>query len=152
MNYVPGSSQVWKRSLRLTFTYEGTSLNLESQQSVQMRSYPSHSLEGYEGLAGYWYILLDANDRVIYRRIISNPIQLYHEVFPKDRKQPITRRQIDNPSGRLFLITPDIPEAVEIVFYGSPLDRENPYQPAEVFARFELIQDQGMEERQHEQL
>jgi hypothetical protein len=57
-------------ALRLTFSFEGSAVQLLSQQSLDMLP-PSDSLDGFTSQASFWYELRDDSAQPVYRRIIE---------------------------------------------------------------------------------
>jgi hypothetical protein len=140
------SSDKINRTIRLTFSYEGNNVRLISRQSVNMIPPPSDPLNGYEGQAGFWYLLTDTKGRTLYRRVIENPIKFDVEVFSDDPKVSITRRKLDSPRGIFVLLVPEIREAHWLVLVSSPLEPEIAAEPAKELVRFDLTREaQGKE-------
>lgn len=125
-------------SLRLTFEYEGREVRLIAQERVMKMSPPSEIFQEYEGRAGFWYDVTDAQGHLLYRRAIQTPIRFDVEVFSNDPKVGIVRRKLADPRGRFSLVVPDMPEATTLIFFSSPPEPEFAHEPAQEFARFEL--------------
>lgn len=105
-------------ALRVTFEYEGTHVRKISQQRVEMIAHPSHPTRGYEGEVGFWYELRDANDKIVYRRVIHNPMEAHYEVASPEGR--FTRRPIPNPRGTFEIVVPEMAEAPNLVLFGTP--------------------------------
>jgi hypothetical protein len=142
---------------RVTFEYGGGQVQKISQRRVEMASPPSHAREGYERHVGFWYELRDADDKVVYRRAIHNPIQVHYEVFSPAGS--LVRRPIENPGGTFEIVVPELAGAPHLVLYGTPHPSAAPVgpasaeaarppvprvgtEPAREIARFNLIEGQ----------
>jgi hypothetical protein len=136
------------RTLRLTFSYQGNQVQLISRQSVEMISPPSEPIVGEEEQAGFWYELRDAQDLILYRRAINNPIEFAVEVRTDDPERPLARQQITDPQGIFVLLMPDLTEARTLVIFSSPLEPEAAIAiaPARELARFNITQNPESEE------
>jgi hypothetical protein len=144
-------------ALRVTFQYKGTNIRKIGQQRVEMIALPSHPTEGYEGQVGFWVELRDQNDKTVYRRVIRNPIHVHREVFAAEEE--LTRRPIIKTArGTFEIVVPDIPEAPNLVLFGTPQPLPTPLrsphieaarppiprvgtEPAREIARFNLKED-----------
>lgn len=125
-----------KHALRLTFRYERADVRLVAGQRVEMILPPSELETIHQGQAGFWAELRDAHERVLYQRVLHNPIRYEFEI-PKDAETGALRWQkIDNPQGTFQLLVPDIPEGQTLVLFSSP--PEAVYEPAAELARFSL--------------
>ncbi len=136
----------WSRTLRLTFSYEGHNVRLVSRQSVEMIPPSSDPITLEEERSGFWYELQDKQGRVLYRRVVHNPIRFEAEVFSHHPEVPLTRTKIDNPQGMFQLLVPETHEAATLVLFSSPLEPEFAGEPARELARFQLTpgnEDQG---------
>lgn len=136
---VPGQPYPnWSRTLRLTFSYEGSNVRLVSRQSVEMMPPPSDPLTPQEERSGFWYELQDEQERVLYRRVVHNPIRFEAEVFSHHPEVPLTRIKVDNPQGAFQLLVPETDEAAALVLFSSPLEPEFSGEPARELVRFDL--------------
>ena len=133
-----GLSKAQNRTLRVTFSYEGTDVRLVTQQNVEMISPPSEPLTMQGERSGFWYELRDKEGKVFYKRVLHNPIRFEAEIFSNDPEVPMTRIKIDNPRGTFQLLVPQIEEADVLVIFSSPLEPERTGEPARELARFEL--------------
>lgn len=135
------------RTLRLTFSYEGSAVRLVSRQSVEMITPPSSPVVIREGQTGFWYELRDREGHPLYQRAAHNPIRFDVEVFSDDPQQSITRQKVDNPRGTFVLFVPDTPEGYSIVLFSSPLNPEEATQPAKELASFPVAREPEGEEQ-----
>jgi hypothetical protein len=127
-------------ALRLTFSYEGNTVQLLTQQNLDTLVPPSDSLDDFTGQAGFWYELRDAAAQPVYRRIMENPIQFSLEGPPDDPENmsDLHRVQVDNPLGVFTLLVPNLAEAQTLALVSSPLDSETLAEPATDLAVFDL--------------
>lgn len=126
------------RALRLLIEYDGRKLAVRERQQVEMATPPSDPLRGYDGQSGFWYELRDAKGRVLYRRIVNNPIR--YEAEAHDPETGIRRYPIEKPRGVFAVLVPVLPEADSLVVVSSPLDPGKSAAPAEPLARIPLGQ------------
>jgi hypothetical protein len=135
------ASQQSKRTLRLTFSYEGSAVRLVSRQSVEMITPPANAVSIKEGQTGFWYELHDQEGHLLYQRAVQNPIRFDVEVFSDDPQQSISRQKVDNPRGTFVLFVPDIPQGYSVVLFSSPLNPEEATQPAKELVRYIVAQE-----------
>jgi len=126
------------RTLRLTFEYEGTTVRLLSRQAVEMLAPPSDRTDEYANHAGFWVEVRDAEDRVLYRRILHHPIQWTREAPSGDPQRPFTRVPNDSKRGVFTVLVPDFPNAQHVRLVGSPPGE--PARAAEEIMRVDLKQ------------
>lgn len=122
-------------AVRFLFKYDQSKVSLVSQQPLMMLVPPSDPLQGFEGLAGFWYELRDNTGRAIYRRVVHNPIQHHVEVHEEGAASP-RRRLVDIPSGVFTIVVPDLPEAQTLALCSSPFSKS--YGPVADLATFLL--------------
>lgn len=128
------------QALRLSFEYRGDQVRLVSRQRVEMRAPASDRTDEYEGHSGFWVEVRDVENRVIYRRVMHNPIRFEHEAPSGDPEKPFTHVKIEDPDGAFTLVVPDFPEAQVVSLFGSPPDR--PAEPAKQVLRVDF-KEQG---------
>jgi len=114
-------------SLRLNFIYEEGEIQLESWHRINKLYPPSDTIEGYEHQVGWWILLLDEDEDVLYRQIINNPIRFDNEVFSYDGEVVVSWKTTGKSSSmaRFFVLIPDLPEAVYISVYGNLEDPDS---------------------------
>lgn len=108
------------RALRLIFSYKGSRTKLESKHSIEMIALPSDTTEEYKDRSGFWVELRDKEERVVYRKIMRNPIQVELEAPSGDPSRPFTRIENPNPEGTFSVLVPDVETAEALVLYASP--------------------------------
>lgn len=105
--------------MRMTFSFSGREIRLESIQRIAMRALPSHEAAGFEDRSGFWVELHDAQDRVLYRRVEHNPMAHEIEVYPDEQTREFTRIPLADPAGTFDIVVPDLPDAREFTLYAS---------------------------------
>ena len=137
-----GSSQrvsdKWNRTLRLTFSYEGSTVRLVSSQSIEMTPPPAEPEPIKEGQAGFWYELVDPDGRQLYQRVVHNPIRVEDEIYSSEPNAAILRKKIEVPHGSFELLVPNVPGAHSVILFSSPLEPAESGRPAVELARFRL--------------
>src|SRR5689334_23397426 len=105
-------------ALRLTFTYDGDSVQLASGRAVEMKVPPSDPVEGYQGQAGFWAELRDAEGTTIYRRVLHDPMPVYLEVHSPDAQA--TRASVGSQTGIFEIVIPSPPPGSRLVLFRTP--------------------------------
>lgn len=137
------------KAVRLTFSYDGPSVKLVSQERVEMTVPPSDPLTGFAKRKGFWAELRDKKDKTLYRQVIHNPTRNDAEVFPDPDESPeqsISREAAPKRKGVFVVLVPDVEEGDSITMCRSPLDKTGPgrgvrslaSKPATQFRRFKL--------------
>jgi hypothetical protein len=132
------ASSQWNRTLRLTFSYEGSIVRLVSSQSIDMKPPPAEPAPIQKGQSGFWYELTDAHGRQLYQRVVHNPIRWEDEIYSAEPNAPILRQKIADPRGTFELLVPDVPNRHSVVLFSSPLEPAESGRPAAELARFQL--------------
>ena len=101
---------------RLTFSYRGETLDLVSQERVEMTAPPSD--EGDSG--GVRLEVHDADGRVVWHQRIRDPIVRTRAVFSPDPDEPIRQVEMPEPEGAFQVVVPDLPGAETFVLLGQP--------------------------------
>jgi hypothetical protein len=128
-------------SLRLTFSYEGSTVSLIAKDRIKMLALPSHQVSSEGGQSGFWYEVRDDKGQTIYRRITQNPIQFETEIRSDDPKKPLNWHGVDKPKGMFVFHIPDLPSAKTVVFMSSPMEPKRRQEPAQELTSFELNSD-----------
>lgn len=110
------------RALRLIFSYRGNRARLESQQAVEMMVPPSHPTYDHGKQSGFWFEMRDAEDRVLYRRALHNPLQTDLEAPSGDPTRPFTRVPVKDPQGTFVILVPALEAARSVRVCASPSD------------------------------
>jgi hypothetical protein len=106
-------------AIRFTFSYSEGDVRLDSLERVAMRPLPSHDLDSFEGRSGFWVELRDAQDRVVHRRVLHDPLRHEVEVFPEGGVGEFTRVPVARPAGTFDVVVPDLPGARELTLHAS---------------------------------
>jgi hypothetical protein len=115
-----------RTAIRLSFSYEGERVSLESRQDVDMTALPSDT-EGEGGADGERVAqlgvrleLVDEEGRVLYHRVSRHLIPESIEVPTRDPERPVARQYVGLTKGSVDLVVPLIEGARELIFYRSP--------------------------------
>jgi hypothetical protein len=133
-------------ALRLTYRYDGDNVSLARRERVQMIAPPAGRTPPVAGEnSGFWVELRDANGRVLYHRVLHNPIPFVAEVHSPEG----TIRAVSAPPGRgeFQVLVPDLPDGAAAVLYGSPLDTRRALEPARELVRVALGDERGKEQQ-----
>lgn len=113
----------WRRTLRLTFSYDGADIRLTGRRSVNMIPPTPNVPLPDTSQTGFWYVVQDAREEVFYYRVIGNPMALGHEVFSPDGS--FTNVPRAKQSGTFEILVPDTPEAESLSLFSShPLTQD----------------------------
>ncbi|MEU0253812.1 hypothetical protein ABZ299_15205 [Streptomyces sp. NPDC006184] len=123
-------------AVRFSLEYEGSQVWLVSEERLTTVVPPSDEI-GDEPHMGFWYELRDAEDRVLYSKMMYNPIALDDEVFDPESGVP-SPVPVEQVTGSFWLFAPDDAQASQLVLHSSPIDRETRWDPAVELARFDL--------------
>jgi hypothetical protein len=122
----PPQQQEPNRAIRLQIEYDKSGFSIVDSWPLETLAPASHALEAPRATSGFWVELRDAKNNVLYRRVMSNPVQSEVEIFDPEG---IHRHAVEEPKGVFTVLVPDMPDAEEIAFVSSPLDpakRQNP--------------------------
>ncbi len=100
---------------RLTFTYRNGTIELVSQQQVEMRLPAKTVSKDPERLPPFWYELRDARSEVLYRLDAPDPIPTDVEVFSDDPERTIERAPYAPEQGVFTVLVPEIEDAEEVL-------------------------------------
>jgi hypothetical protein len=121
-----GPASVPARALRLTLSYEGDRISLESRQEVDMIPLPSDTdvAEDTErarvAKLGARLELVDPEGRVLYERVTRHLIPESIEGPTGEPERPLSRRVIAQTEGTFDVVVPLLEGAHELVLYRSP--------------------------------
>jgi hypothetical protein len=131
------------RSVRLTFSYDGDDVRLESRQPVEMLAPPSDPVEGSEHQAGFWTEVRDAQGSVLHRKVMHDPVRRDAEVFSPDPERSITRVPLERPRGAFAVLVPLVPGADHVALMGVPAAGAAAFAPAVELHRVSLTGEEG---------
>jgi len=124
-------------AIRLTFAYEDDSIDLISQQPVDMIVPPSDPIEDLAA-SGFRVVLKNGNGETLYRRVMRNPIPFDREVFSDERAQSISRMPVERPKGVFTIVVPNVTDAQAVSLYSSRVSPETLPRSLRVLKTFEL--------------
>jgi hypothetical protein len=130
-------------ALRLTFAWRGAQISLVGSERVAMIVPASGDTPTAAGQTGYWFEVLDAAGRVIYRRPLHSPIKVDIEAFSPGRGQPITRVPLAMREGQFTVLIPDVANAHAFELHG-PADPERADEPARELLRLDVDALRGL--------
>jgi hypothetical protein len=143
----PGRYDSPQRAVRLTFEYEGEEVRLVSRDRVAMLVPPSDETGREEEQGGFWFEVLDAQDRPIYRRAARNPLRSHIEVFGEGPDSSFTHVEMPQPRGVFTLLVPDLEGARTLALIGGlPGPAQEASAPREI-TRFDLTGEPPMQGR-----
>jgi hypothetical protein len=123
-------------AIRLTFSYDGRKVKLQSTQYLRMKAPPSDRVDEYEKQSGTWIELRDAEQRVLYRKVLHDVMPTAMEAPSGDPVRTFTRVPAPSQKGVFSVVVPDLAQAAQVLLYSSPGDA--PHNQAEVIAKFDL--------------
>jgi hypothetical protein len=117
------TAPISRRTLRVTFEYEGNQFRIVNLMRVAKITPPSLAARPEAGAAaGYWVELRDKRGRCLFHRLLPDAIRDSAEIYPE--KGPLLRTPLREVKGRFEVLLPDLPEADTIVILGHPITRE----------------------------
>jgi hypothetical protein len=127
-------------ALRLTFAYQGATIQLVGREELTKVPLPSDPLEGFAGQSGFWAELRDAAGTLLYRQVLHRPVAFHAEFVSDD---PATagfpqRVAIPSPAGQFVVLVPAPAAATTLVLVSSPLTHDAPATPAVPVATFDI--------------
>jgi hypothetical protein len=114
----PPRAEPPRRSLRLTFRYDGPNVELVAAKRVAMTPPPSDPLGKQEPRSGFCLELSTQRGRVLYRRFGINPIPTSVEAPSDDPERPFQRATVQAPSGEFDVVVPELEDAVRLELMG----------------------------------
>lgn len=101
-------------AVRLIFSFDGDDVTLVSRQPVEMTVPAVHPTgeeeEGQTAPAEFAAELRGAEDQILYRARMANPLAPHREVFSEGEERTIHRVPVEHPSGAFTVVVPDHPE------------------------------------------
>jgi hypothetical protein len=97
--------------IRLIFAHSGDKVTLISRQRVEM-TLPAEEPASDDALPHEFVAeVRTADERVLHRTAIPNPLESHREVFSEEPGRSISRVPVAQPEGGFSVIVPDTPEA-----------------------------------------
>jgi hypothetical protein len=97
--------------IRLILAHSADGVTLISRQRVEM-TLPAQDLASDDALPHEFVAeVRDADERVLHRTAIPNPLESHREIFSEEPGRSISRVPVAQPQGAFSVIVPDTPEA-----------------------------------------
>jgi hypothetical protein len=133
----PSDAPISRRTLRLTFAYEGSRIELVSQMRVVKITPPSLTPYPDKNSSGYWVELQDKRGKSLFHRVLPDAIRDSAEIYPQNK--PLARAPLREIKGSFEVLLPDLDEAAQVVIMGHPISekgllRQEPCRPLAKFA------------------
>ncbi|HEX8052628.1 MAG TPA: hypothetical protein VF517_06520 [Thermoleophilaceae bacterium] len=125
-------------SLRLTFSYEGRRVELQSVEPVDAVA-PAPPVSP-RGTAGFALEVHGRGGTVLFKRMLDEPFGESVEVPAGDRdpERPFERAAVENPSGTFIVMVPALAAGAEVALFDRRGDKRRGAAHDEPVARFEL--------------
>jgi hypothetical protein len=117
-------------AVRLTFSYERDDVRLVDRRRVDMMAPPGEPDRIPRRASGFWVELRDARNRVLYQRVVRQPVRFEAEAFGDKPGDPLGWRPVADPSGSFALVVPDLPGGETVALVSSPFEPEAAGEPA----------------------
>src|SRR4051812_36199358 len=117
-------------AVRLTFSYEKDDVRLVDRQRVEMMAPPGEPDRIPRRASGFWVELRDGRNRVLYQRVIAQPVRFEAEVFGEQPGDPLGWRPVSDPRGSFAIVVPELPDGDTVKLFSSPLTPESAAEPA----------------------
>ncbi len=139
------NSRQW--AYRITLSYVGKTVKLESATRLEMIALPSIHTEGAEKESGSWVTLEDQQGRPLYRRPMSNPFSGTREMLGGADRE-FSQVKVASTKGVIELLVPDLPGAASAVIYASDTEGARAHGPAQPVTKVSMDQVASLAERQ----
>lgn len=137
---VPEPPEDYPLALRMTFSYHGREIELAAVQRVALWVPPSDSLDDRRDRSGFWLEFRDAAGVPVFRQDLPPTVGDDYEVFPEDPAGEIIRQPVDMRSGAFSIVVPEMSEARQLTFVGSPSAAQNRSEAARDLATFDFAE------------
>jgi hypothetical protein len=124
-------------ALRLTFSYNREGVTLDSIRTLEEMPTPESDPLEHDPEAGFWYELRDADNTILYRQVLHNPVRYDAEIYLED-EQTIVRQVFDDYADTFDVLVPALATATQITLFSSPLNPETLGEAATELATFSL--------------
>jgi hypothetical protein len=111
------TAQSYTHTLRITFAYDGSNLQISRVQRVAMRAPASQSAQ-HENQAGYWLEVRDDKGNLLYWRPIHDPMRQDIESYGDAPGAPLRRQPASAMKGEFEVLVPDLPAAHTFRLHG----------------------------------
>lgn len=107
----PSTGPEPRGAVRLTFRYEGDEVRLVSRRRVDKLLPPDEEAQDAGERQGFFAEVRGADDRVLDRRLLHEPVRRDEEVFSNDPERSLARVPVERPAGIFSLLVPELEEA-----------------------------------------
>ncbi len=134
----PSPQPLSRRTLRLTFQYEGSRIELVRQMRVEKLTPPSLTPCPDRKSSGYWVELRDKRGKCLFHRLLPDAIRDSAEIYPEGK--PLVRTKLREVKGRFEVLLPDLDEGATVVVMGHPISAEAllRHKPCGELAKFDI--------------
>lgn len=122
-------------ALRVTFAYRGNVIAVAGTRKVRMIVPRTAGAAPVKGQSGYWLEVRSVDGKLLFHRVLHNPLRADVEIFSQGEGQSITRVPVAEPHGEFEALVPDLPEAASLVLYGPPPEPQLQAAPARELVR-----------------
>jgi hypothetical protein len=125
-------------ALRLTFAYEGRSIELRDVEVVDTVAPAPPPAES--GLAGFVLEVHGRDGKLLFRRMLSEPLGESVELpaGDRDKQRPFERATVQKPSGTFIVMVPAVEGGAQVALFERVGDKREQDEGVEPLARFEL--------------
>jgi hypothetical protein len=111
--------------IRLTFEHSADGVTLISRQRVEMTLPAQYRVPEEAAAPAFVAEVRGADDAVLHRTAIPNPLEPHREVFSEEPGRSISRVPVAEPEGAFTVIVPDTPEADHLALMTSGRMRDH---------------------------
>jgi hypothetical protein len=105
-------------AVRLIFAYDGDEIRLLSRTRLQMTLPATGEVDVADNQSGFWAEVRQADEQVLFRQPLHDPIRRDVEVFSDDPDRSVSRAPAERAEGAFTVVVPDYAEADHIAFLG----------------------------------
>jgi hypothetical protein len=128
-----------RHSLRLTFRFDGSSVDLISSLELRKIAPATVGTPPVAGeQAGVWLELRDEHDKVLFHRLLDDPFRTAARHHSPDGRIELHLRAPQ--PGEFEVLVPALPDASYAALLSSPLERDSADEPAQEIGRYPLQQ------------
>lgn len=114
-----GHDEAPSHALRIIVTAKGRDVADLKVQRARMIVPPSDTTYGLKAKCGYWFELRDERGKVLYRRILSEPVDSV-EAPSGDPERSLMRATVEDREQVIVLLVPDLERARSLNYCASP--------------------------------
>jgi hypothetical protein len=131
-------ANVGSGALRLTFAYEGRSIELRDVEPVDTVAPAPPPSEN--GVAGFAVELLADDGELLFRRMLQDPLGESVELptGDRDKARPFERATVEKPSGTFIVMVPAVEGRAQVALFERVGEEPERMERIEPIARFDL--------------